>query len=103
MTDEKEPGLRGKVVGTWDGGKGKPGAALHRLEMHLAPPVDMQVLLQQAQVDLRFRFANQLQGIEDCRSTDHTVARTRRQREPGSRWQSTRKASGELGFHSRRQ
>ena len=95
--------MRGKVVGTWDGGKGKPGAALHRLEMHLAPPVDMQVLLQQAQVDLRFRFANQLQGIEDCQSTDHTVARTRRQREPGSRWQSTRKASGELGFHSRRQ
>ena len=95
--------MRGKVVGTWDGGKGKPGAALHRLEMHLAPPVDMQVLLQQAQVDLRFRFANQLQGIEDCRSTDHTVARTRGQREPGSRWQSTRKASGELGFHSRRQ
>lgn len=68
--------MRGRVVGTWGGGEGQPGAALHRLEMHLAPPVDMQVLLQRAQTDLRFSFANQLQGLQDCRSMDHTVART---------------------------
>lgn len=86
MTDEKEPGLRGRVVGTQGGGEEQPGAALHRLEMYLAPPVDIQVLLPWAQVDLRFSFPNQLQGLQDCWSTDHTVAGTGRQREPGSRW-----------------
>lgn len=90
--------MRGRVVGTWGGGEGQTGTALHRLEIQLASPVDMQVLLQQAQVDLRFSFANQPQGLQDRWSTDHTVARTGRQRKPRSRWQSTWKACGELDF-----
>ena len=65
--------MRVRVVGTWGGGEG-------RLEQlftdQLASPVDMQVLLQRAQVDLRFSFANQPQGLQDCWSTDRTVART---------------------------
>ena len=53
-------------------------------QMQLASPVDMQVLLQWAQVDLRFSFSNQPQGLQDCWSTDRAVARTGRQRKPGS-------------------
>lgn len=35
MTDEREPVMRGRVVGAWGGGEGQTGAALQRLEMHL--------------------------------------------------------------------